>query len=99
VIRTFSTPASTIDLRLAHLRDADADGAELDLPLREDGTLVGLGVGTELRLLLPIEARHLVEVRLHGLDVDDERRRGKVPETHRLFQADWIERGRGGGAT
>jgi hypothetical protein len=43
-------------LRLANLRGADPDGAFRDLLLRENRTLVGLGMGTELRLLSLIES-------------------------------------------
>ena len=64
------------DFRFAHFGGTNTDRAAVELLLRENGTLVRLGVRAELRRLVAIKTRHLVEVVVESLLVDDEGGRG-----------------------
>ena len=61
--------------RFAQLGDANAQRAGFDLPPRDLGTLVRLGVRPELNAALARKLRHMRDVAFEHVEIDDERRR------------------------
>ena len=62
------------DFGLGELLHAVADGTGLLQQQRDVGALVQLGVGTPAHAVLAREVGHALDVAVHGVEVDDERR-------------------------
>ncbi len=67
-------PGGGHHLRLAHLGHAHADRAGRDLPAGDLGALVGLGVGAKLLAGGRDVGRHLLDVALEAIEVEQKRR-------------------------